>query len=69
MVTENGTTGTEIVAEPDADVTAGTYVVESDGATSLTAGQDITLSFQDSGSSSATPTAGTASVTVYYGWV
>jgi hypothetical protein len=69
VVTENGTTGTEIVAEPDADVTAGTYVVESDGATSLTAGQDITLSFQDSGSSSATPTAGTASVTVYYGWV
>ena len=69
VVTENGTTGTEIVAEPDADVTAGTYVVESDGATALTAGQDITLSFQDSGSSSATPTAGSASVTVYYGWV
>ena len=69
IVSENGGLGTQIVAEPDADITTGTYIVESDGATELTAGQTILLGFRDSGNNLVAPTAGAASVAVYYAWV
>ncbi len=70
IVAENGGLGTQIVAEADADVlNTGTYVVESDGATELTAGQTITLGFRDSGNNLVSPTAGSLSCTVFYGWV
>ena len=62
--------GTQIVTSADADVLAtGTYVVESDGATTLTAGQTILLGFRDSGNNLVAPTAGSLSCTVFYGWV
>ena len=69
ILSENGGLGTQIVAEPDADIVTGTYVVESDGATQLTAGQTILLGFRDSGNNLVAPTAGACSVAVYYGWV
>ena len=68
IVSENGGLGDQIVAEPDADITTGVYVVESDGATELTAGQTIVLGFRDSGNNLVAPTAGAASVAVYYAW-
>jgi len=68
IVSENGGLGTQIVTEPDADIVAGTYVVESDGATTLTAGQTILLGFRDSGNNLVAPTAGACSVAVYYAW-
>jgi len=68
IVTENAGLGTQIVTEPDADIVAGTYVVESDGATELTAGQTILLGFRDSSNNLQAPTAGACSVAVYYAW-
>ena len=69
IVNENGGLGTQIVTEPDADIVTGTYVVESDGATELTSGQTILLGFRDSSNNLVAPTAGAASVAVYYAWV
>ena len=70
IVAENGGLGTQIVTANDTDVlNTGTYVVESDGATELTAGQTITLGFRDSGNNLVAPTAGSLSCTVFYGWV
>ena len=70
IVAENGGLGTQIVTSNDADVlNTGTYVVESDGATELTAGQTITLGFRDSSNNLVAPTAGSLSCTVFYGWV
>ena len=68
IVTENAGLGTQIVSDADADIVAGTYVIESDGATELTAGQTILLGFRDSGNNLQAPTAGAASVAVYYAW-
>jgi hypothetical protein len=68
-VAENGGSGDVLVASADADISTGTYVIESDGATELTAGQDIQLAFRDSSNNLVAPTAGAASVAVYYGWV
>jgi len=70
IVAENGGLGTQIVTSADTDVlNTGTYVVESDGATTLTAGQTITLGFRDSSNNLVAPTAGSLSCTVFYGWV
>ena len=68
IVNENGGLGTQIVTEPDADIVTGTYVIESDGATTLTSGQTILLGFRDSSNNLVAPTAGAASVAVYYAW-
>ena len=69
-IAENAGAGATLVADADADVTStGTYVVESNGATTLTAGQTIVLTFRDSGGTAVSPTAGAASVAVYFGWV
>ena len=68
IVSENGGLGDQIVAEADADILTGVYVVESDGATELTAGQTIVLGFRDSGNNLVAPTAGACSVAVYYAW-
>ena len=68
ILNENGGLGTQIVAEADADILTGTYVVESDGATELTSGQTILLGFRDSGNNLVAPTAGACSVAVYYAW-
>ena len=61
--------GTLIVEDADADIVTGTYVVESDGATTLTAGDTILVGFRDSSNNLVAPTAGAASVSVYYAWV
>lgn len=68
-IAENGGAGSVLVASSDADISTGTYIIESDGATTLTAGQDIQLAFRDSSNNLVAPTAGAASVAVYYGWV
>ena len=70
IVSENGGLGSQIVTSADADVlNTGTYIVESDGATTLTAGQTIVLGFRDSGNNLVAPTAGACSVAIYYAWV
>jgi hypothetical protein len=68
-VAENNGSGSVLVANADADISTGTYIIESDGATTLTAGQDIDLAFRDASNNLVAPTAGAASVAVYYGWV
>ena len=68
-IAENAGSGSVLVASADADISTGTYIIESDGATTLTAGQDIQLAFRDSSNNLVAPTAGAASVAVYYGWV
>ena len=68
-VAENAGSGSVLVASTDADISTGTYIIESDGATALTAGQDIDLAFRDASNNLVAPTAGAASVAVYYGWV
>ena len=68
ILNENGGLGTQIVAEADADIATGTYIVESDGATELTKNQSILLGFRDSGNNLVAPTAGACSVAVYYAW-
>ena len=69
IVNENNGVGTQIVAQADADaLNTGTYIIESDGATELTAGQTILLGFRDSGNNLVAPTAGALSCSVYYAW-
>ena len=69
IVRENGGLGNTLVFDADADVlNTGTYVVESDGATTLTAGATITLGFRDSSNNLVAPTAGACSCAVYYAW-
>ena len=56
-----------LVADADADITtAGSYVVDLPFATATAGGATITLNFLDSGASAATPTGGSAIVTVEY---
>lgn len=56
-----------MVADADADITtAGSYVVDLPFATATAGGATITLNFLDSGASAATPTGGSAIVTVEY---
>ena len=56
-----------LVADADADITtAGTYVVDLPLSTATAGGATITLAFLDSGASAATPTGGSAIVSVEY---
>jgi hypothetical protein len=71
LVKENGGAGTTLVAEPDADAgTAGTYVVELDGDSTLTKNANVTLEFvQVDGSTPAVVTSGSLTASVHYNWV
>ena len=58
---------TTFVANADADITtAGSYVIDLPFATATAGGATMTLAFLDSGASAATPTGGSAIVTVEY---
>ena len=58
---------TTFVANADADITtAGSYVIDIPFATATSGGATFTLAFLDSGASAATPTGGSAIVTVEY---
>ena len=71
VVKENGGAGSTLVAADDADAaTAGTYSVELDGETAVTAGQTVQVQFlQSDGITSSTTTAGSGTISVYYNWV
>ncbi len=71
LVKENGGSGSTLVAADDADAaTAGTYIVELDGDTSLTKNQGVVVQFKQSdGSTAATTTAGSMTVSVHYKYV
>ena len=70
-ITENGTSGSTLVAIDDADATtAGTYIVELDGETVLTKNAAITVSLvQADGTTPAVATAGAMTVSAHYNWV
>lgn len=63
--------GAVLVAEPDADITTqGTYVIELDGDTELSKGNDVSVEFyQIDGTTAAVPTAGSVVASVHYKWV
>ena len=68
LVKENGGTGTTLVAVDDADgATAGTYIVELDGDTTLTKNAGVQVQFKQSdGTTAAVTTAGSMTVSVHY---
>jgi hypothetical protein len=71
LVKENGGSGSTLVAADDADAaTAGTYIVELDGDTSLTKNQGVVVQFKQSdGSTAAATSAGSMTVSVHYKYV
>ena len=71
LVKENAGAGTVIVAADDADgATAGTYIIELDGDTTLTKNAAVQVLFmQSDGSTAATTTAGAGTITVHYNYV
>ncbi len=71
LVKENGGSGSTLVAADDADgATAGTYIVELDGTTTLTGGAGVVVQFKQSdGTTAATTTAGSMTVSVHYKYV
>lgn len=70
QVVENNGSGSVVVAEADADVlTAGTYVIELDGDTTLTRGANVSVLFKQAGGAAATTTSGAMVATVYYNYV
>jgi len=71
LVKENGGSGSTLVAADDADAaTAGTYIIELDGDTSLTKNQGVVVQFKQSdGSTAAVTTAGSMTVSVHYKYV
>jgi len=71
LVKENGGSGTTLVAVDDADAgTAGTYIIELDGDTTLTRNQGVVVQFKQSdGSTASVVTAGSMVATVHYKYV
>ncbi len=71
LVKENGGSGSTLVAADDADAaTAGTYIVELDGDTSLTKNQGVVVQFKQSdGITAAATSAGSMTVSVHYKYV
>ena len=71
LVKENGGSGSVLVAEADADAgTAGTYIIELDGDTTLTKNANVSLEFvQVDGTTPAVVTAGSLTASVHYKWV
>jgi hypothetical protein len=71
LVKENGGSGATLVAADDADgATAGTYIIELDGDTSLTKNQGVVVQFKQSdGATAAVTTAGSMTVSVHYKYV
>ena len=67
-ITENGTSGSTLVAIDDADCTTiGTYIVELDGDITLTKNAGVTVSFvQSDGSTAATPSTGAMTASLQY---
>jgi hypothetical protein len=68
LVKDNAGSGTTLVAADDADAsTAGTYIVELDGATALTKNAGVQVQFKQSdGTTAAVTTAGAMTVSVHY---
>ena len=71
LVKENGGAGTTIVSAVDADAaTAGSYIIELDGDDLLTKGAVVQVQFmQADGSTAATTTAGSGTISVHYNYV
>ena len=71
LVKENGGSGTTLVASDDADAaTAGTYIIELDGDSTLTKNAAVQVQFmQADGSTAATTTAGAGTISVHYNYV
>jgi hypothetical protein len=71
LVKENDGSGTTLVAADDADAaTAGTYIVELTGDETLTKDATVDVQFKQSdGSTAATTTAGSMTVSVHYKYV
>jgi len=71
LVKENGGSGTVLVAADDADAaTAGTYIIELDGDSTLTKNAAVQVQFmQADGSTAATTTAGAGTISVHYNYV
>ena len=71
LVKEDGGSGTTLVAADDADgATAGTYIVELTGDETLTKDATVDVQFKQSdGSTAATTTAGSMTVSVHYKYV
>ncbi len=71
LVKENAGSGTTLVAADDADAaTAGTYIIELDGDSTLTKNAAVQLQFmQADGSTAATTTAGSGTISVHYNYV
>jgi hypothetical protein len=70
-ITEDGTSGSTLVAIDDADCTTiGTYNVELDGDIELTKNAAITVSFvKADGSTASVPTAGVLKASAHYNFV
>ena len=71
LVKENGGSGTTLVAADDADAgTAGTYIIELDGDTTLTKNAGVVVQFkQSNGTTASVVTAGSLVATVHYKYV
>ena len=71
LVKENGGAGTTIVSAVDADAaTAGSYIIELDGDDLLTKGAVVQVQFmQADGTTAATTTAGSGTISVHYNYV
>jgi len=71
LVKENGGSGTTLVAADDADAgTAGTYIIELDGDTTLTKNAGVVVQFKQSdGTTASVVTGGSLVATVHYKYV
>jgi hypothetical protein len=71
LVKENGGSGTTLVAAADADAaTVGSYIIELDGDDTLTKNAAVQVQFmQADGTTAATTTAGSGTITVHYKYV
>ena len=71
LVKENAGSGTTLVAADDADAaTAGTYIIELDGDATLTKNAAVQVQFmQADGTTAATTTAGSGTISVHYNYI